>query len=91
MKKAEYKVPGGKLLAVEVSEKDGKIAELKLSGDFFMHPEPAIFELEKALLGKPVTELASVATSFFDNDEITLFGVEPLDFVKVIALALSPE
>ncbi len=86
--KAEYKVPGGKLLACEV-DYDEKISDIKLSGDFFMHPEPAIIDLEKQLMGKTTDELESTITEFFENPEITLFGVEPLDFAKVIELALS--
>jgi len=49
MKRAEYKIPGGKLLAAEVQEKGGKLTRVKLVGDFFMHPEEAIDALEAAL------------------------------------------
>ena len=91
MKKAEYKVPGGKLLAAEISMKDGMIDKLKISGDFFMHPEAVIIDLEKALIGNPVSKLETIIACFFDTSEITLFGVEPLDFAKVIRLALGSE
>ena len=50
--KAIYKVPGGKLLKVDLGVRDGRIAELRITGDFFIHPEEAIEELEERLLGQ---------------------------------------
>jgi lipoate-protein ligase A len=88
MKRAEYKVPGGKLLAVEVEEKDNILFNVKISGDFFMHPEPAIAELEKMLCNSPLSELEDRVKRFFYINNIILFGVEPGDFVKVIELAI---
>ena len=88
--KAEYKVPGGKLLACDV-EYDNVITNIKIYGDFFMHPEPAILDLEKTILGKKREELPPTLTKFFEDPEITIFGASPLDFVKVIELALDSE
>ncbi|MGO3246513.1 MAG: lipoate--protein ligase family protein, partial [Brevibacterium aurantiacum] len=52
---AEYKVIGGKLVVADV-ETDGKtITELKISGDFFLEPEEAYFDLAPALVGASVT------------------------------------
>ena len=89
MKSAEYKVPGGKLLAAEVQEKDGALVSVKLVGDFFMHPEEAIMGLEEALTGSPLGEIDERVESFFAEEDITLYGVAPGDFVKVIRLALA--
>lgn len=88
MKRAEYKVPGGKLLAVEVEEKDDRLLLVKISGDFFMHPEPAIVELEKMLCNSPFSELEDRVKRFFYINNVSLFGVEPSDFVKVIKQAI---
>ena len=89
--KSEYKVPGGKLLACEVMVKDGVITDLKLSGDFFMHPETAIIDLEEAIQGTSIQSLQEKIFDFFQMKEITLFGVSPKDFVTVIQLALDSE
>lgn len=52
---AEYKVIGGKLVVADV-ETDGQvITDLKISGDFFLEPEDAYFDLAPALLGASVT------------------------------------
>ena len=89
MKRAEYKVPGGKLIAAEAQERGGKLEKVKLVGDFFMHPEEAIMGLEEALKGSPLDEIDGRVESFIAEQNIILYGVAPSDFVKVIRLALA--
>ena len=89
MKRAEYKVLGGKLLAAEAEESGGTLAKVKLVGDFFMHPEEAIMCLEETLTGTPLAEIEKRIESFFSERDITLYGVSPSDFAKVIRLALA--
>lgn len=89
--KSEYKVPGGKLLACEIIVKDVIITDIKLSGDFFMHPETAIIELEEAIKGITIENMQTKIEDFFQKKDITLFGVSPKDFITVIQLALGSE
>ena len=35
----EYKVPGGKLVVVDLEVRDGRIADFHLAGDFFLEPD----------------------------------------------------
>lgn len=50
----EYKVPGGKLVAVDV-ETDGQVlTRVALSGDFFLEPDDALERINAALAGMPV-------------------------------------
>ena len=37
----ELKVPGGKLLVVDIEVTDGTISSAQVSGDFFLEPEEA--------------------------------------------------
>ena len=48
--KAVHKVEGGKLLKITV-EFDDVIDDVKITGDFFLHPEESIKDLEKNLFG----------------------------------------
>ena len=89
MKRAEYKVPGGKLLAAELGVEEGRLVGVKITGDFFMHPEAAINDLEKALCDTPVEDLENNVNRFFQVNNVTLFGVDAGDFVKVVRLALE--
>ncbi|MBC7131177.1 hypothetical protein H5T51_08225 [Candidatus Bathyarchaeota archaeon] len=89
MGKAEYKVAGGKLVRATVKAENGKIKEIKLTGDFFIHPEDFIEELEKALIGSPLHEsnLAKRIKALANEKNATLLGVSPEDFAKCIVMA----
>lgn len=50
----EFKVPGGKLVVVDLEERDGRIAEFRLSGDFFLEPDEALPLIDAAVTGLPV-------------------------------------
>jgi len=89
--KAEYKIPGGKLLACTVETQNDVINELKISGDFFMHPEETIGKLERAILGSKVTDYPDRIRGFFKNTKVTLLGVAEDDFINVIKLALDAQ
>lgn len=89
MRRAEYKVPGGKLLVADTEVKDGVLTVVKVMGDFFMHPEEAINDLEEALRGKQVSKIDEIVEGFFGGKEITLFGVSAKDFAHVLKLTLE--
>ncbi|MCB2174802.1 MAG: lipoate--protein ligase family protein [Actinomycetales bacterium] len=57
--RGEYKVPGGKLVAVDVEVADGRLARVAVSGDFFLEPDTALEDIDAALVGHPAD--ASVA------------------------------
>jgi lipoate---protein ligase len=45
----EYKVPGGKLVVVDLDVEDGRLAKVRLSGDFFLEPDEALEDINRAL------------------------------------------
>ena len=49
--RGEYKVPGGKLVAVDVEVADGVIKRAFVHGDFFLEPDEALEDLNAALVG----------------------------------------
>lgn len=51
----EYKVPGGKLVVVDLDATDGVISEFALAGDFFLEPDEALGEIDRAIVGLPAT------------------------------------
>lgn len=91
MFRAEYKVEGGKLIKVQVSKIGEKIGFVKITGDFFMHPEDLIEDLEKSLLGCPLDEktITEVIRRFIKDKGVVLLGVSPEDFAKCIIRAVS--
>ena len=93
MGKAEYKVAGGKLVRVQLVKKEGRIEKLKITGDFFLHPEELIEDLEKALVGHVLnmSDLDEFIGAFIKRRGATLLGASPEDFAKCITMAAEKE
>jgi lipoate-protein ligase A len=47
----EFKVPGGKLVVADLAVRDGRLADVILSGDFFLEPDEALGRMAQALEG----------------------------------------
>jgi lipoate-protein ligase A len=50
----EYKVPGGKLVAVDLHVDEGHLTDVRVSGDFFLDPDEALEVIDGALEGVSV-------------------------------------
>ncbi len=79
-----YKVPGGKLLRVRFVLEEEKIASIRFTGDFFLHPEESIEELEEKLRGVEFGEesVLPVMEEFFNTYECV--GAEAKDFLVLL-------
>ena len=56
--RGEYKVRGGKLVAVDIEVLDGRLAHAHVSGDFFLEPDSALEDIDAALNGMPADSSA---------------------------------
>lgn len=56
----EFKVPGGKLVVADFDVADGRLANVRVSGDFFLEPDDVLSAIDAALTGLPVASEASV-------------------------------
>ena len=60
----EFKVPGGKLVVVDLEVEDGRIARFRLAGDFFLEPDTALDDIDRAVTGLPVeTDATAIAAA----------------------------
>ena len=64
MGRALLKVKDGKLVKVQLTRKKGKIQKIRITGDFFLHPEEIIDGLEQALVDKPLEVEKLIFNSF---------------------------
>jgi len=80
-----HKAPGGLIRAV-IEVREGVLASVSLSGDFFLYPEAKLLELEAALAGAPIGDVEQVVTGFYAEHGIESPGVTPQDFVGVLAI-----
>ncbi len=78
--RGEYKVPGGKLISVNVEVADGKFSQVVLGGDFFIEPDDALFRMQNAVLGAPAdtgaAKLGEIMADALEPGD-TLMGVNP--------------
>ncbi len=64
--------------------KEGRIADVALSGDFFFYPADKLEALEAALAGEELNAVESAIAEFYRREEIASPGVTPADFAKAL-------
>lgn len=85
-----HKEEGGLIrAAVRVDLKKERINDLLITGDFFIHPRRAIYDLEAALRNTPVKNLKSRIEVFFMENQVELLGLRFTDFHRALRLALD--
>jgi lipoate-protein ligase A len=78
-----HKAPGGLIRAV-MEVRDGMLATVSLSGDFFLYPEAKLADLEVALRDVPIDNVERIVTRFYAEHDIESPGVRPQDFIQVL-------
>ncbi|KAD3632831.1 lipoate--protein ligase family protein [Arthrobacter yangruifuii] len=88
----EYKVPGGKLVVVDLEVRDGRLAGVSLGGDFFLEPDEALGDINAALEGLPSEttfgDIAAAVRSGLAPDAV-LFGFSPEAVATAVRRALG--
>ena len=88
----EYKVPGGKLVVVDLEVAGGRITEFRLAGDFFLEPDSALELIDAAVNGLPADSDAktiAAAVSKALPEGAVLLGFTPEAVAVAIRRALS--
>ena len=78
-----YKAPGGLIRAI-VETREGRIAEVSLSGDFFFYPADKLEALEAALAGLELGAVEPTIAEFYRREGIESPGVTPADFARAL-------
>ncbi|MFE6997067.1 lipoate--protein ligase family protein [Microbacterium sp. NPDC057659] len=91
----EYKVPGGKLVVVDLEVRDGVIRDFRLAGDFFLEPDTALDDINAAVEGLPVeadasTIAAAVRGALPDGAQLLGFSPEAVGTAVRRALVTAP-
>jgi lipoate-protein ligase A len=96
----EEKIAGGKLVCIEVWSTDrsegqmpGTADRVRISGDFFLHPEDSLEELESSLVGLALdskeSEIESRISKCMAKRGSSLIGVSPKDIARIFVKAVS--
>lgn len=87
----EYKVPGGKLVVVDLAVADGRISGVQVSGDFFLEPATALDDINAALDGLPTDTspeaLAAAVQSAMGDAEP--YGITAEGVAEAVSRALA--
>jgi lipoate-protein ligase A len=88
--RGEYKVPGGKLVAVDVDVTEGVISRASVSGDFFLEPDVALELIDAALVARPTQAgVAELAAAIRGVLEAAPYDVAMVGFdVEAVAIAV---
>lgn len=91
----EYKVPGGKLVVVDLEVRDGVIADFHLAGDFFLEPDSALLDIDAAVNGLAAeadvaTIAAAVRASLPEGAQLLGFTPESVATAVRRALVVAP-
>lgn len=86
------KISGGKLIRVDVVYSQ-KIERVKITGDFFLHPEELITFIEESLAGAeiPLSEelLVKRVDAVLQDNHATIIGFSPADLISVLMDAVK--
>lgn len=89
---AEYKVPGGKLVVIDLRVVQDRLADVQLSGDFFLEPPETLDAFNAALEGLPADAddaRIEAAVSAVVGPEVALYGITFEGIAVVVRRALS--
>jgi lipoate-protein ligase A len=88
----EFKVPSGKLVVVDLDVVEGILAEVRVSGDFFLEPDDALAAINGALVGARADagalELAGRVRESLPPGT-TMYGFSAADVATAVRRALS--
>jgi hypothetical protein len=86
----EYKTPGGKLVVADFEVHEGRLAGVRISGDFFLYPEEALGQIDAALCGAPAASgdfAARIAAALPAGTE--MFGCSPEAVAEAVRRGLA--
>ncbi|WP_083820260.1 lipoate protein ligase C-terminal domain-containing protein [Leadbettera azotonutricia] len=83
------KPPGCKLIRISAEVSGGLINSIEIRGDFFASPEESFEEVEKALSGTAVHDLAPAFDTLLTEKGIESFGVSGRGLAEVLSQALA--
>ena len=89
--KSVFKVQGGKLLKISLEHSGGWIENVRIAGDFFLHPEESVGLVEKGLQGAALDEssLKGKIEAIVKKNSLKLFGFAPADLAAAIMMAVK--
>lgn len=89
----EYKMPGGKLVVVDLEIHAGRLRQVQVSGDFFLEPDTALRDINAALEGQPaIASEAALANAVQQavTADVLMYGISAEAIAVAVRRALHP-
>jgi len=87
MKSLEFKALGGKMIKLDIKLTGNKISFIRITGDFFIHPEEAIVEIEKILTNARIHQVGEILKDYKKSNKVLFVGININDLVNIIQKA----
>ncbi|MDD5417331.1 MAG: lipoate protein ligase C-terminal domain-containing protein [Candidatus Nanoarchaeia archaeon] len=84
-----HKVCGGKLVKIRVEFNNNKISKIKITGDFFLHPEETLILIETNLIGKELSECEETINETLKNNNAIMYGIDSVSVSEMIKVAFN--
>lgn len=90
MKQFSYKVPGGKMIKIKVQTEGERIEDILILGDFFLHPESTLLQIETNLKGCGVDtqEIQNTISRVLSKENAQIIGASEADLARAIISAI---
>jgi lipoate---protein ligase len=92
LKQIDYKPKDGKLIRLDIDVDENIIKDIKITGDFFIHPEYSIENIEDLLKGKNLKlgdETLSELKNYVKENNIKMIGITIDDIKCIIDMAVD--
>lgn len=87
-----HKIPNGKLVRISLEFDTTILQKIRICGDFFIHPEETIVDMENALFNLPVESSEERIQSLLDQavhkKKAELIGIDTATVAKLIHEAI---
>lgn len=90
----EYKMPGGKLVVVDLQLNQDALAGVQVSGDFFLEPDTALDAINQALNGLSMTSTEAELSAAIDaalGSGVQMYGVSSQAIAVAVRRALEEQ
>ena len=88
----EYKMPGGKLVVADLNVHEGRLANVQMSGDFFLEPDSALGTINHVLEGQSEdaseAELGAAVRQALGT-HVMMYGISPDAIAVAVRRALQ--
>lgn len=88
----EYKVPGGKLVVADLTVMDHRLADVRISGDFFLEPDTALDTINQTLCGLPAASSEAALTAAVEgalDAGVSMYGLSAEAVAVVVRRAVD--